>query len=334
MSTEIVYPPPNLPATRAVQLSQQAPRLLHSSPNKSALPWPLSILTSTETQETWATHENLLVLCIRTGDDRSARQCLERLTERFGETNQRVQALKFLYESAVAEDDKALEGVLKELETALKADDTSLPLRKRKVAILRSMGRTPDAIAALVELLDFSPTDAESWAELSDLYLSQNMHAQAIFSLEELLLITPFAWNVHARMGELLYLSTLAGNASEGNALRGLSESMRRFCRSIELCDNYLRGYYGLKLTTKKLLDTLPTSKPNKQPASASADPQFGDLAPPPLATVQKLHELATAKLAEITRRGAAGEPGWDFDEGELIAARELLDRDVDKAPK
>lgn len=23
---------------------------------------------------------------------------------------------------------------------------------------------------------------------------------------------------------------------------------MRRFCRSIELCDDYLRGYYGLKL--------------------------------------------------------------------------------------
>ena len=25
------------------------------------------------------------------------------------------------------------------------------------------------------------------------------------------------------------------------------AESVKRFCRSIELCDDYLRGYYGLK---------------------------------------------------------------------------------------
>ena len=53
-----------------------------------------------------------------------------------------------------------------------------------------------DAIAALVELLDSSPTDAEAWSELSDLYHSQGLYQQAIFSLEEVLLITPNAWNV------------------------------------------------------------------------------------------------------------------------------------------
>lgn len=114
------------------------------------------------------------------------------------------------------------------------------------------MGRTAEAISALVDLLDFSPTDAESWAELSDLYLSQSMYSQAIFSLEEVLVITPFAWNVHARMGELLYISATAANNTDGNVLRNLSESLRRFCRSIELCDNYLRGYYGLKLVRIK----------------------------------------------------------------------------------
>lgn len=27
-----------------------------------------------------------------------------------------------------------------------------------------------------------------------------------------------------------------------------LAEALKRFARSIELCDDYLRGYYGLKL--------------------------------------------------------------------------------------
>lgn len=119
------------------------------------------------------------------------------------------------------------------------------------------MGRTAEAISALVDLLDFSPTDAESWAELSDLYLSQSMYSQAIFSLEEVLVITPFAWNVHARMGELLYISATVANNTDGNVLRNLSESLRRFCRSIELCDNYLRGYYGLKLV--RIKDEMPS---------------------------------------------------------------------------
>lgn len=58
------------------------------------------------------------------------------------------------------------------------------------------MKKTIEAITALNQFLDSSPTDAEAWAELSDLYLSQGMYQQAIFALEEVLLITPYAWNV------------------------------------------------------------------------------------------------------------------------------------------
>jgi hypothetical protein len=50
---------------------------------------------------------------------------------------------------------------------------------------------------------------------------------------------------MHARLGEVLFI---AASANESAAEKYLTESMRRFCRSIELCDDYLRGYYGLKL--------------------------------------------------------------------------------------
>ncbi len=58
------------------------------------------------------------------------------------------------------------------------------------------MRRPADATEALAGYLESSPTDAEAWAELSDLYQSQGMSTQAIFSLEEALLIVPNAWNV------------------------------------------------------------------------------------------------------------------------------------------
>ena len=40
-----------------------------------------------------------------------------------------------------------------------------------------------------------------------------------------------------------------ASTSTEGGvAQKHLAEALKRFCRSIELCDDYLRGYYGLKL--------------------------------------------------------------------------------------
>lgn len=50
------------------------------------------------------------------------------------------------------------------------------------------------------------------------------------------------------------------------------------------------------------------------------------------LKTLQSLNQLATAKLTEIVRRSVAREAGWEgYDAAELIAARELLDRDAVK---
>jgi tetratricopeptide (TPR) repeat protein len=47
-----------------------------------------------------------------------------------------------------------------------------------------------------------SPTDAEAWAELADLYLSQGLYPQAIFALEEVLVLMPNAWNVSLKCVE------------------------------------------------------------------------------------------------------------------------------------
>lgn len=69
-------------------------------------------------------------------------------------------------------------------------------MRKRQVTVLKSLSRPAEAILALVELLKQSPADAEAWAELAELYSGQEMHKQAIFCLEEVLLIMPNAWNV------------------------------------------------------------------------------------------------------------------------------------------
>ncbi|KAI9842137.1 MAG: hypothetical protein M1838_003256 [Thelocarpon superellum] len=322
MVTSLLLPPAQQSPAEALQHSQQAPLVLQGS--KTTLPSIpfLSNLLDAESAERWKVYQNLFLSCIRTRDDRSARLCLEQLRDRFGPSNAHVMALEGMFEEAVAQDDAALRNVLADYESTLAEDPTNMPIAKRRVALLRSMSRTSDAIGALVELLDASPTDAESWSELSDLYFTEGLYPQAIFSLEEVLLIMPNAWNIHARMGEIVYASAPVGAGSEGDLERKAVEAMRWFCRSIELCDDFLRGYYGLKLTTGRLL-----SMPQSTGKSAAASDA---VAPPSRIEVEKLNQVATAKLAEIIRRASTAEAGWTgYAQSELIAARELLDRDA-----
>ena len=246
MSESLLEPPTDASPHTSLNLSQKAPGFYRSQASWS-LPYPFSLLFNTESQEKWQIYENIFLACLRTGDNESAYIYLEELSKRFGKTSDRVKALQGLYLEATAENQKELDGVMRHYEDTLKDDPTIFSIRKRRAALLRSTGKIAEAITAMTNLLDTSPTDAESWAELADLYLTQGSYDQAVFCLEEVLLIVPNTWNMHARLGEVLYLSASRMDTGE-EQLKTLPDSMRRFCRSIELCDDYLRGYYGLKL--------------------------------------------------------------------------------------
>ena len=63
---------------------------------------------------------------------------------------------------------------------------------------------------------------------------------------------------IHARLGEVQYMSAKATSSNNSNneknsdaaSLTTISDAMRRFARSVELCDDYLRGFYGLKIVS------------------------------------------------------------------------------------
>ncbi len=61
-------------------------------------------------------------------------------------------------------------------------------------------------------------------------------------------------------MGEIEYNSVAASSESSHVTQKLLADAVRRFSRSIELCDDYLRGYYGLRKVRKNVgpSDTRP----------------------------------------------------------------------------
>ncbi|KAI4145505.1 MAG: hypothetical protein LQ341_002366 [Variospora aurantia] len=281
--------------SEALVSSQQASGYIAS--NRSITGLASFPLFTHESYEQWTTYENMLYSCLRTGDDKSAHYFLQKLALRFGKNDERVMGLRGLYQEAMAKDSSALLQLLREYDEVLDEDPTNTPVRKRQITILRSLSREADAINALVELLAASPTDIESWAELAEHYVSQGLYQQAEFCLEEILLSTPNAWNVHARLGEVLFVST--GTCQD--RIAPLAESVRRFCRSIELCDGYIRGLYGLKLASEKLMAVIAEGAQNtvKTPSvdGENAHPV------PSIEMLQKLSEKATSILAENARK-------------------------------
>ncbi|EXJ75934.1 uncharacterized protein A1O5_00442 [Cladophialophora psammophila CBS 110553] len=295
----------------ALLIAQQAPSILAKSSSVSTT-FPASMFNTADSAELWDELEQLLYACLRTGDDKSAFLCVERLSHRFGSTNERVMALRGLYQEATAADEMALRRILEDYARILMENPMNVPIHKRRIALMRSLGRPQDAIKDLVEFVDSFPTDMEAWCELSDLYRSQGSLPQAIFCLEEAVIIAPNAWNLHARLGELEYLAAMSSTESAG-VEKHLSQAIQRFSRSIELCDDYLRGFYGLKLATDKLLLTNTTSKGN------TSSPITPD-------KLQKLNQLATSKLEAIIK-DRSGPRSSGTDQSEVIAAQELLNR-------
>ncbi|KAL8970519.1 MAG: hypothetical protein Q9183_001478 [Haloplaca sp. 2 TL-2023] len=295
MSTLTANSPLRLSHSEALGVSQQAGSYVQSrSSAVNAIQLPF--FTTPESAELWNTYENLLLSCLRTGDDKTAHVYLEKLAGRFGANNERVMGLRALYQEAMADDTSQLSQILREYDEILFDDPTNTPIKKRRVALLCGLSRRADAIEALVRHLEASPNDIESWAELSELYVSQGCYQQAEFCLEEILLSTPNAWNV----GSSDHLGKTPAEYQDKAGL--ISESIRRFCRSIELCDGYLRGFYGLELATRHLLEMKnnPVHQSNTTPASGSSN--SSELPTISVETLRRLNQKATSTLAEMAR--------------------------------
>lgn len=126
MASSVLHPPSHLSPAVAVQLSQQAPVILRNAPSSTSSYSLQSLFSRAENADLWTTYENLMQSCLRTGDEQSAYSCLERLTERFGPENERVMALRGLFQEAVAEDKQALQKILDDYDSVVARDPTNM----------------------------------------------------------------------------------------------------------------------------------------------------------------------------------------------------------------
>ena len=115
-------PPFRQPHSQALTISQRTDDFLRRNASVGTLRIPIPFISSPESTETWTHYETFLLSCLRTGDDKGAFLCLEKLIERFGATNEKVMGLRGLYQEAVAIDEATLRKILQEYDEILAED--------------------------------------------------------------------------------------------------------------------------------------------------------------------------------------------------------------------
>lgn len=190
--------------------------------------------------------EQHFYLSILTENDNAAKLTLQRIIDKFGPEPNRVSALRTVYAQITMTPEKFEEF----LENNGK-DDTSL---KQRFVGLKTDGKWTEYTAKLVAHLDDCPTDGEAWSELGEAYAISGNFPEALKAYSQVLVLYPYAYNIFARIGELLHSQASTVKGGIETSIDQMAESIANFCRSVELCPTYIRGWAGLFVVTTKLV--------------------------------------------------------------------------------
>ncbi|KAF8607252.1 TPR-like protein [Ceratobasidium sp. AG-I] len=201
-------------------------------------------------EDPWAFLEQLAFAALDVGRLDIADDCLVLLDTQFPDSP-RVTVLK----GQRLEADNMLQEALKMYVYYLtKEDESSVPIRKRLIATLRSLGRVQEATEELIRYLDTFYADLESWLELADIYISCNLYENALSSLAHAQLLAPQTPHIALWSAETAY--------SSGD----VPLALKTFLRAAELCGSEAgvaleegrsverRAWFGVKLVSRSIL--------------------------------------------------------------------------------
>ncbi|PPQ86410.1 hypothetical protein CVT25_003532 [Psilocybe cyanescens] len=137
-------------------------------------------------EEGWAFLEQLALASLDIGRIDIADQCLLQLVERFP-ASPRVDVLTGIRMEAT----ESPSVVLSYYDELLRANSTNAAAWKRRISVLRRMGKIEKAVEDLNEYLDTFYTDVEGWLELADIHSSANQYTHALEALSHALLLNP-----------------------------------------------------------------------------------------------------------------------------------------------
>ncbi|KAF8624675.1 hypothetical protein AX17_007006 [Amanita inopinata Kibby_2008] len=243
--------------------------------------------------EAWAFLEQFALAAIDIGRLDIADQCLQHLAYKFP-GSPRIQVLQGIRMEATESPDV----VLQFYDKLLGEDSTNAAIWKRRISVLRRIGKQEEAVDELSRYLDTFYNDLEGWLELADIYSSCNLYTSALQSLSHALLLSPQNPFTVLQFAETAYT---AGD---------LPLALKMFLAVIDMDDEStaqepprgisVRTWYGIKLCARRLIQS----------------PQLGSTSPSKTAVpknVKAIEELATEQvLLAYRQKGSSSTLGRD----------------------
>ncbi|EGO01303.1 hypothetical protein SERLA73DRAFT_179463 [Serpula lacrymans var. lacrymans S7.3] len=229
----------------------------------------------------WDFLEQLTLAAIDVGRTDVADRCLQLLSDKFPESA-RVECLTGIRIEAV----DSLETALKYYDDLLSTDSAREGIWKRKISVLRRMGKVDKAANELVEFLDTYYVDVEAWLELADIYATCNQYDQSLQALSQVLILAPQNPFYALQFAETAYTSgdiplaikvfLVVVNMTHGDESETLAESTPLGVT--------VRAWYGVKLCARRLRQDPRLSTSSSSQTTAPRN-------------VELLDELATERL-------------------------------------
>uniref|UniRef100_A0A8C5E3G5 ER membrane protein complex subunit 2 n=2 Tax=Gouania willdenowi TaxID=441366 RepID=A0A8C5E3G5_GOUWI len=177
----------------------------------------------------WIIYEQVMIAALDCSRDDLAHTCLQELRRQFPDSH-RV---------------KRLTGMrLEALERKTQQPKNPPAARKRKISILKALGKSAEAIRELNEYLEQFVGDQEAWHELSELYINEHDYGKAAFCLEELMMTNPHNHLYCEQYAEVKYTQ---------GGLENLELSRKYFAQALRLNNRNMRALFGFYMSASHI---------------------------------------------------------------------------------
>ncbi|XP_038666290.1 ER membrane protein complex subunit 2 isoform X2 [Scyliorhinus canicula] len=187
----------------------------------------------------WIIYEQVTVAALDCSRDDLAVLCLHELRKQFPGSHRVKRLTGMRFESL-----ERYEDANKMYDAILQEDATNTAARKRKIAILKALGKTTEAIRELNEYLEQFVGDQEAWHELAELYINEHDYGKAAFCLEELMMTNPHNHLYCQHYAEVKYTQ---------GGLESLEISRKYFSQALKLNNRNMRALFGLYMSASHI---------------------------------------------------------------------------------
>ncbi|CAR24096.1 Emc2p [Lachancea thermotolerans CBS 6340] len=195
----------------------------------------------------------LFDLSIYNGKDVEAETLFKTFRDRFGSSSPYLHVMQATLLQVNKGDREAEEFLTKLLKDALEYETDIIDyllVSKKLLSIRRKSITKEEYLKQLLGLAEKFPVDGELWYAIAQEYASLGQFEQAAYSLEEVLCIAPFNYVAFAQLSEALYYRALREKKDKDSLLQ---QSLSNALRSVELSENFVKGWAFVAVTSKEL---------------------------------------------------------------------------------